>query len=318
MRIATAAAASLSLILTAHAAPFEHEAFQTAAARCDVQQMQTLLADVDANSAQIARAQARFQLTRGDSEAALQILEAAAERYPTDPELHFQLAQVLVRRIDEVSVFSKLGVARRALTAFRAAAEQAPESPVYLSAVAQYYRQAPGIAGGDTDEARAWAQRLRAVAPQHADLLLAQIALDQGQTDQALSQLQMLAEGGMVEARMWLARHEVAESRLDAAIELYRQVLAEQPDHLLALYGLGRNAAVSGQALLDGRRALEHFLALPGSLCHAEDIQRTHGYWRLGNILHQQGETEAARRAYEQALALDPDNQPARRDLKAL
>lgn len=318
MRFATALMTSLCLVSNAHAVSFDIDAFQSAAAQCDVEEMQSLLAGDGPDSPSRTRARAQLSLTRGDSEAALQGLEKAAERYPADAEVHFQLAQVLVQRIDEVSVFSKLGVARRALAAFRRAAELAPEEAKYLSAVAEYYRQAPGIAGGDTDEARSWAQRLRSVAPRHAELLLAQIALDQGEPEQALPRLQALAADGMTEARMWMAAHEVSESRLDAAIEIYRQVLAEQPDHLLALYGLGRNAAVSGQALDEGRRALERFLALPASLCHGENLKRTHGYWRLGNILQKQGDTAAARRAYEQSLALDPDNDDARQDLKAM
>lgn len=318
MRVAIALISSLSLVSTAHAVSFDMDAFDSAAARCDVEQMQSLSGGDHPASPSLARARAQLRLALDDSEAALDILDDAAERYPADPEIHFQQAQVLVRRIDEVSVFSKLGVARRALAAFRRAAELDPEDPKYLSAVAEYYRQAPGIAGGDTDEAQNWAQRLKGVAPQHAELLLAQIALDQGERDGALSRLRALAADGMIEARMWLAANEVSESRLEAAISLYRQVLAAQPDHLLALYGLGRNAAVSGQALDEGRLALERFLALPGSLCRADNLKRTHGYWRLGNILQKQGETNAARRAYEQSLALDPDNEPARRDLKAL
>ena len=41
-------------------------------------------------------------------------------------------------------------------------------------------------------------------------------------------------------------------------------------------------------------------------------------WWRTGNAWEQLGDAGAARRAYEKALALDPDNKEARKSLKSL
>ena len=300
-------------------AEFDLAAFEAAHQRCDQQAMAKVLSGHAASGPQAAAAAARLDLLQGNSEAAVERLEAALDRYPNDAALHYAQAQALVQRIDEVSVFGKLGAARAARTAFEAAARLQPEEPTYLAAVAEYYRQAPGIAGGDLDESRVWAQRMAQLAPQHGQLLLAKLALDEGENEvDARKRIVALADTGFVEAQLTLAMLLVVEDRLEAAMDIYRSILAQNPDHLLALYGLGRNAAVSGTALAEGRAALERFLSQPSSACHAQNLKPTHAYWRLGNILARQGEAAAARRAFEQALALDPDNKEAQKDLQAL
>lgn len=298
-------------------AKFDERAFDAAHARCDVAAMQALLEPAQESLA-ARRAAARLALTDNDAASAQQVLEAALEQHPQDAETHYLLALTLVRRIDEVSVFRKLGMARAALEAFRAAATLKPDSPEYLIAVAEYYRQAPGIAGGDLDLARHWQERVAAQAPQQARLLAARIDMDAGQPEVGREVISQLAREGLVDAQLALAQLAVESGDLETAIAQYRGILQRDPDHLLALYGLGRNSAVSGLVLAEGREAMQRFIALPGSLCQAEDLRRTHAYWRLGNILAKLGDADGARRAYQQALTLDPDNEPARDDLDAL
>ena len=100
-----------------------------------------------------------------------------------------------------------------------------------------------------------------------------------------------------------------------AVVFWWTAVLAADPDHLASLYALGRAAAMSGKNLDRGIECLQRFLK--GEPDH--DLpDHTFAHWRMGMIFEARGDTGRAKRAYETALELDPENERARKALKKL
>lgn len=98
-----------------------------------------------------------------------------------------------------------------------------------------------------------------------------------------------------------LAIQEHRANRLEAAEQAYQQVLAIQPNHAEALYGLGMVAQHRGE-LQQG----EEFLTLAAQ----EQPDSVKIWFTLGNLYQLQEQLTAAENAYKKAIALRPDAPP--------
>jgi len=100
----------------------------------------------------------------------------------------------------------------------------------------------------------------------------------------------------------------IAEKKYDDAFNAFESLLKDHPDQIAALYQIGYIAATTGQRLDRGEAALKEYLT------HTpKDTQPSLAYahYRLGNIYQKKDETDAARKEYQAALALDPHLKPA-------
>ncbi len=96
--------------------------------------------------------------------------------------------------------------------------------------------------------------------------------------------------------------------RLEDALAAYEALLGDAPDSADALH-------LKGVALYQLGRLDDAAAAIEGALARHGDA----GYWsNLGLVKHAQGDPEAARRAYEQALALDGEHRDAQNNLAKL
>lgn len=86
---------------------------------------------------------------------ALTAMKAAVTLDPKNGIYHRGLGEVYGTEAQDASIFSALGLAKSSLTEFQAAVQFAPGDLDAHADLAAYYTQAPGIAGGDADKARA-------------------------------------------------------------------------------------------------------------------------------------------------------------------
>lgn len=174
-------------------------------------------------------------------------------------------------------VWSKAGLAKRALAAYERAAGLDARNADARVALVQVYSQAPFFAGGDRAEAYASARELAAPDAWRGNFRL---------------------------MRMHLEDKEPAE-----AFKACEALLRAEPESYRALYQLGRMVALTGQQRERGVAALRRALTLtPG----ADDPKKENAYNRLGQILEASGDVAGARAAYDSALALDPKLEDAK------
>jgi tetratricopeptide (TPR) repeat protein len=148
----------------------------------------------------------------------------------------------------------------------------------------EYYRQAPGIAGGSMEKAYAQAAEIQ--------------KLDANQ-------------GRAAYATLYMGEKKYAE-----AFGIYEELLKQNPDDYAALYAVGRLASVSGEHLDQGLDALKKCLATtpaPNGQPGPAPVN-----WRIGTIWEKKGDKAAAKAAYEAALVADPKFSQAIDALKKL
>jgi len=225
----------------------------------------------------------RLALWFDDLTAALPHLERCVRLAPQQAKFQNAVGDACGLAAQKANIFAKLGWAKRCLAAYERAVELEPQNPAWRWSLIGYYTNAPCIAGGGMDKAYAQATEIRRLDP---------------------------ASGRVAFATLYLADGHQA-----AAFEEFEPVLRDSPDDFLALYQVGRCAALSGQQLDRGIAALRRCLALPEPTADGmPSLASVH--YRLGNILEKKGCIDEAKHEYARASASNADFRPAKVALK--
>lgn len=258
-------------------------------------------------------AAAREQLEREQIDEAIATLERGVELEPESSARHHWLGRAYLDKLDTVSMFKKLGYAKRVLAQYHRAIELDPGNVDARGSLAEYYFNAPGIAGGDFDLGMEQVEEVTKRDPKLGHMLSAEAHVAREQPAEAEKALRaaMAADPAdpLPRYRLGLLHH--AEKNWTAAFEVLEAAVRDTDDPR-CLYQLGRTSVLSGQRLDLGQQAFERYIA------EARGNQVPHAHWRLGMIHEQQGRKDLARQQYQAALRLDPDNQEARDSLKSL
>jgi len=226
---------------------------------------------------------AQLALRRNDGPAAVAAAEKAVALAPDNADYQHTLGDAFGSSAQKASIFSQFGLAKKCLAAYQRAVALAPANVDFHQSLFDYYRNAPGIAGGGADKALAEATAIKQLDPQRG--------------------------------RSAFATLYVADKKYDQALAEFDEVLKTTPDDYAALYQVGRLAAISGQFLDRGFAALRRCLELtPGR----NDPNHANVHWRLGNLFEKRDDSAGARAAYEAALKLDPTFTRAADALKKL
>ncbi|GAB3730334.1 hypothetical protein GCM10028794_05550 [Silanimonas algicola] len=267
---------------------------------------------------------ARAQLQKGEAEDAVESAEQAVAIAPNDAQAQFWLGNSLGARIGQVNMLRKMGMAPDLRDAFEAAVRLDGNLLDARSALIQFYLQAPGAIGGGVEKAQAQQAEIAKRNAARGHLAEATIqrahfednAAAMRAIDAAVAAVPALPADD-IDTRVMVGNSLVALERYAEARTFLLAWAAAQPQQAAPHYQLGRLAAISGQFLDEGSAALERYL--DGGLARGENDPRdTAAWWRLGQIEAKQGDTAAARIAFQTAVRLDPRNSEAKKDLEAL
>jgi len=177
----------------------------------------------------------------------------------------------------------------------------------------RYHQGLDAQLAGRWAEAQAAYEELVRLEPGHAEAhaRLAEIARRRGDEQGALvHQLQVLRTDERPETLLAAAEAYRRAERHDDALEIYRDVLARDPDHLTALRAL-RDQSVELGRWTDALPAQERLVR------HAQDEDRPEEQARLAGIHYEQGQSRladgdvpAATAAFREALRVQPDFLP--------
>jgi tetratricopeptide (TPR) repeat protein len=225
----------------------------------------------------------RLALWFDDQATALACLEKAAQRSPRDARIQNALGDAFGLAAQKSSIFARLAWGVKCKAAYERAVELDPKNPDYHWSLLGYFLVAPRIAGGGIDKAYAEAAEIRALDPMKGRVAFATVCL--------------------------------ADRRNRDAFAEFDEVLRHAPDDFMALYHIGRCAALSGEQLDRGAAALTRCLSLPPP---PGDGHPTYAnvHYRLGNILEKMGNAAGARREYVMAVIENPDFRPDKEVLK--
>ena len=222
---------------------------------------------------------------RDDPAKAVTYFEAAVAASPNEARHHHGLGDAYGRSAQKAGLLSKFGLAKKCVASYERAVELAPTNLDCRQSLFEFYRQAPGIAGGGFDKASAQAEAIK--------------KLDANR------------------GRFAFATLYVGEKKYAEALAQFDEVLKVSPDDYAALYQVGRLAALTGEYLDRGLTSLRRCLELPvPTPANTPGHAATH--WRIGVILEAKKDLPGARAAYEAALKLEPKFPAALESLKKL
>ena len=259
--------------------------FNTPGKSAETQQAYEKIAAADPACAEAQNFLAQLALRRDDADQARAYAEKAAALAPDNADIQHTLGDAIGRSAQKASVFSQFSLAKKCLAAYQRAVALAPENAAFHQSLFDYYRNAPGIAGGGSDK--------------------------------ALAEAAMIKNLDALRGRLAFATLYTADKKYDQALAEFDEVLKASPDDYSSLYQVGRLAATTGQFLDRGLASLRRCLELP-----VPAVLNTPGYaaaqWRIGNILEKKNDSAGARAAYTAALKLDPKFTQAADALKKL
>ncbi|GGW69185.1 tetratricopeptide repeat protein [Alishewanella tabrizica] len=211
----------------------------------------------------------RSELALGNATAAEKWLAKAVKADAANAKYQFWYGRASCDSAQQANMLSALGFAKRCVNAFEQAHQLAPENAVYLEALAKYYAQAPGVAGGDKDKAMALSKTLQQVEPLKGHLLELELLLQQDQTEAAKALIDQVPALQNRPEPYFMHGVKLAQSR-DYAGAVQQFVHASKQDaidteakrsRLLALYQLGRATVLAKTDYPQGIDALQRFLA---------------------------------------------------------
>lgn len=255
---------------------------------------------------------------QGDLEVATEHMEEAAEKDPANSVYHQKLGEYYGTLTRDASVFKVMGLAKKSRASFEQAVALDGSNLDARSGLISYYLQAPGIAGGSEEKAMEQAQEIFRQDSARGHYAIARVYQHQENAEAAEREyrkaLALDPENG--DAWMALGIFLTSSERYADAQATYRERLSKVPDDMSILYQVGRTSSISGQDLEEGRAALQRYLAEHQPL--PDDPGHDWAHYRLGLILQQLGDTDAARTEYTEALALNDDHPEAGKALKKL
>jgi tetratricopeptide (TPR) repeat protein len=241
------------------------------------------IAAAEPQNAEAASYLGLLALMRNDSEQAVQWLEKATQLAPTNSYYCRLLGDAYGQSAGKAGLFSKLGLAKKCLACFDRAIELDPNNLDARNGRVEYYRQAPGIAGGSMEKAYAEAAEIRRRDPMR---------------------------GATVLGNLYIGEKKYAE-----AFALLDELIAKDSANKALLYQVGRLAAISGLQLQRGESALKGYFQHEPT---PDEPTLYNAHWRLGTLYERKGDKAAARAEYQTALQLRPDYSMAQNALKKL
>ncbi len=281
-----AAAAALALVAGAAAPPADLPAaiaLYDARRYSAAQHLFEKLAAVRPDDAEVNFRLGRIALWFDDEARSRGYLEKAARAAPDDARIQDALGDAYGLAARHAALFGRIWWARKCETAYRRAVELDPQNPDYHWSLLRYDEEAPSMAGGGIDRAYTEAAVIRRLDPVEGRIAFATLALNQKQAARAFQE--------------------------------FDEVLRGKPDDFVALYQIGRCAAISGEQVDRGIQALRRCLELPPPAGPGRpDYANVH--YRLGNLLERKDDLAGARAEYAAMARTDPDFRPAKDTLR--
>jgi tetratricopeptide (TPR) repeat protein len=227
----------------------------------------------------------RIAMEEKDLELATEYFDKATDIDETNSDYFTWKGIAYVQLLSTVD-FMRQGIyASKAMNALEKAVDLNPNNIDARMWLAGYYAQAPVFAGGSKEKTGEQYQAILNIDPTFVPAYI----------------------------NYGLTHTEFEE--YDLALEYFRNALKYDPENYAIYLYIGKLSAESGKFASEGERALNTFIeSAPEELQDSMD----EAWWYLGTIYLQVDDTENARKAYEKAIALNPEREDYQKSLKKL
>jgi tetratricopeptide (TPR) repeat protein len=262
--------------------------------------------------------QAQDLMRREQFAAAVPLLEKCVAAEPGRSKFHQWLGRALGLNAAQKGITSSVMSIRKVKAAFEKAIELDPLNLEARNDLAIMYVAVPRLLGGSKAKAAEQVAFIRRHDPALATQIDGDFLASEKKYDAALAaynESARLHSRPIIHVRISLVHQQ--NKKWEESFAALERALALDPNHPLALYQIGRTAALSGQQLDRGEKCLRTYLAIPVRE-ELENPSIAAAHFRLGNILEKKGDSTGARAEYETALKIDPKQKLAREALAKL
>jgi len=259
----------------------------------------------------------RISYRKNDLKEAEKNFKKAVELEPNSSLYHTWLGDTYGNRINNVSIFKKIGMAKNVKKHYEMALRLDKSNTKALNGLIIFYTEAPGIVGGSKDKAKEFATRLKDLDEYMGYLAFARIY--QKEKKYKLAEEEYLAAISdfpeKLNVRFQLGYFYQRQELYSKAFDLFEEMVADSSDYLGALYQIGRTGVLSGHNLDRAEQVFKEYLNYePGQ----DNPSLASAHWRLGQLYELKNNKDLAKLEYEAALTLEPDHEAAKKALKML
>ena len=264
----------------------------------------------DGKNAQALYYLGRIAVEQDDYETAEAHLEKACALSPDIHEYVSWLGKAYGSHGREADLITKGLLAPKIHKAFARAVELKPDDVESRQDLVSFYIEAPSFLGGSFEKAREQAAAIEKLDGAEGARAYARISRAENKPEDAYAALKKGSAAApdnvplAIDAA--LAAQEV--KRWNDSFAILEDVVSRKPDAWLAMFYIGRGAALSGENLERGAQAIEKFLAESPK---DDQFPRDAAHNRLGQIYEKQKDNAKAREQYQAALKLNPGNKDA-------
>ncbi|CAN5798940.1 hypothetical protein BH20VER1_BH20VER1_28640 [soil metagenome] len=263
--------------------------------------------------------QARDLLRRQQVAAALPLFERCVAAEPDNSKHRQWLGRALGLQTAQKGITAGLGGVNKVKAEFERAIKLDPNNLEARHDLAVFYKVAPGLFGGSNAKANEQVAIIRQRDPALATQIEADFLARDKKTKEAIALHQKSTSQNPARPRphVSIAILHQKEKDWDNAFAALERALAIDSRYPIALYHIGRTAALSGQQLERGEKSLRTYIGLP-IRPELEYPPLSGAHHQLGLILEKQGNADAARAEYQKALSIYPAHKDARTALAKL
>jgi tetratricopeptide (TPR) repeat protein/uncharacterized membrane protein len=260
--------------------------------------------------------QGRTAILRGDTDAAIDIMEKAVAQSPTAAEAHYYLAAAYESKVQKSGMLAAARYASKIKEEFEKAVSLNPNYVDARFGLVEFYAAAPGFMGGSYDTAFEQAKQIKAIDPVVGHRAYAFIYLQEGKPELAKKEYvdAVREQPNSPKAHSYYGQFLAnTEKNYPAAFVEFETVLKVDPAYMAGFYHLGRTASLSNTNFARGEEALKRYVAYTPKE-NEPSLASAHYY--LGTLFEKQGRRAEAKRSYETALKLNPTLKQAAEALK--
>ncbi len=214
-------------------------------------------------------------------------------------------------------MFKAMGYAKTSRKALEKAVELNAKDIRAQFLLMQFYLMAPGIMGGDKDEAKLIAQRIALQSKVDGLRAQGQILATEKDMDGWLRENRAALELAPAHPDILgsVTGYYLGKSDFAAAKTLIDAAKAVDPDHPVVRYQYVKWAAMSGQESEEALAIIDEMLKMPR---YPDRFSLSGAHLRRGQLLAKLGRKDQAISAYEACLTIDPELKGVNEELEAL
>jgi tetratricopeptide (TPR) repeat protein len=239
------------------------------------------------------------------------------EAEPQNPRAAYWAGSMAGQMAMRSGMFKAMGLAKESRKGLQQAVALDPNDVDAQYALMQFYLMAPGMMGGDKDEAAAIAKRIAALSPAEGHRAEAQLRWSEKDADGYLrgNQAALTLAPAHRDALAAVVAVLLGKSDFDGAKVLIDKARAADPDSVAVRYQYVKWVAVSGRETEAGLAEIEALIALPR---YPDRFTLTGAHYRRAQLLAKLGRKDDAILAYQAALDIEPKFELASKELEAL